>query len=156
MLMSTDLERYIKKAAIENGIAFRKEDPAMGFVTLLDTLLDDQRLAFSEHQKQLLVNHAEKMESVLLRASQDMRENTDRSVNAVAEYAKGLLPKVLTAGATEAAKAAKSELSGMLLEFNSAAASFQRTARASAAIVLASTVVILLAAAVLAVAALRT
>ncbi|MDR1613557.1 MAG: hypothetical protein LBT97_12365 [Planctomycetota bacterium] len=153
--MSNDLERYIKKAAIENGIAFRKEDPAMGFVTLLDTLLDDQRNAFSEHQKQLLVNLAEKMEDVLLRISQEQRENTERAVNAVAEYAKGILPKALTAGTNEAVKTAKAELSGLLLEFDSTVVAFKRRVRICTTIITASAAVVLLAAVVMAYAAMR-
>lgn len=47
-----------------------------------------------------------------------MNTNTKTSVNAVTEYAKGILPQIMTAGATEAVKAAKGELSGMIAEFS--------------------------------------
>lgn len=47
-----------------------------------------------------------------------MNANTKTSVNAVTEYAKGILPQVMTSGATEAVKAAKGEMEGMLVDMS--------------------------------------
>lgn len=137
----TDLDTIIKKAAVHNGVGLRKDDPVMVLVTIMNTLIDDMKETLPEQQKRLLVNFAEKVEDSLQRLNTDMKGNTERSVNAVTDYAKGILPKVMTSGAAEAVKAAKSELSTMLADFDTTVGAFKRTVLACTAAILLSALV---------------
>lgn len=139
--MSTDLDRVIREAAVKNGVGLRKDDPVMTLVTIMNTIIDDQKVGLSEQQKVLLVHFAEKVEESLSRINVDMKENAERSVNAAATYAKDMLPKVMTAGASEAVKAAKGELASMLHDFHCTVASFKQWTLTGMIVVSASAVV---------------
>lgn len=123
--MKTDLDTITKNVAVRNGAGLVKSDAVMQLVTVIDTIMENYTTQLTEHQKQLLVSFSEKIEESLLRVTNDMNANTKKSVNAVTEYAKGILPQVMTAGSTEAVKAAKGELAGMLIEFTMIMNSFK-------------------------------
>lgn len=123
--MKTDMDAIIKNVAVRNGAGLKKSDAVMQLVTVMDSIIESHTNQLAEHQKALLVSYAEKMEEALLRVTQDMNNSTKSSVNAVTEYAKGILPQIMTAGATEAVKAAKGELSTMLMEFSILLESFK-------------------------------
>lgn len=124
--MKTDMEAVIKNVAVRNGAAFVKNDAVMQLITVIDTIMDTYTTQLTEHQKTLLVSFSEKIEGGLLRVTNDMNANTKTSVDAVTEYAKGILPQVMTAGATEAVKAAKGELEEMLVGFSITITSFKQ------------------------------
>lgn len=128
--MKTDLDEVIKTVAVRNGAGLKKTDAVIQLVTVMDTIIDSHTRELAEQQKALLVGFAEKIEESLLRIDTDMKENTGRSVNAVTEYAKDILPKVMTAGATEAVKAAKGELTAMIYDFHNSVESFKRWTKA--------------------------
>ncbi len=123
--MKTDLDEVIKKVAVRNGGGLKKSDAVMQLVTVMDTIIESHTTQLAEQQKMLLVGFAEKIEEALLRITTDMKGSTEHSVSAVTGYAKGLLPKIMTTGATEAVKAAKEELSGMLVDFSILLGSFK-------------------------------
>ncbi len=124
--MKTDLDAVIRAVAVNNGAGLKKTDAVMQLVTVMDAIIESHTQQLAEQQKALLVGFAEKIEASLLRVNTDMKANTEHSVHAVTEYAKDILPKVMTAGATEAVKAAKSELSAMLLDFDCRVVPFRR------------------------------
>lgn len=124
--MKTNLDEVIKTVAVRNGAGLKKSDAVMQLVTVMDVIIENHTTQLAEHQKILLVGFAEKIEESLLSINTDMKDNTKQSVNAVTEYAKDILPKVMTAGATEAVKAAKGELATMLLEFHNTVESFKQ------------------------------
>ncbi len=124
--MKTDLNVIIKNVAVRNGAGFVKNDAVMQLVTVIDTIMENYTAQLTEHQKALLLSFSEKIEEGLLRVTTDTSANTKNSVNAVTEYAKGILPQVMTAGSTEAVKAAKGELEGMLRDFTASLDAFKR------------------------------
>ncbi len=123
--MKTDLDEVIKKVAVRNGGGLKKSDAVMQLVTVMDTIIESHTAQLAEQQKVLLIGFAGKVEEALLRITSDTKESTEHSVNAVTEYAKGILPKVMTTGAAEAVNAAKGELSGMLVDFSILLGSFK-------------------------------
>lgn len=110
----------------------------MQLVTVIDTIMENYTTQLTEHQKALLISFSEKIEEGLLRVTTDTNSNTKTSVNAVTEYAKSILPQVMTAGATEVVKAAKGELSGMIAEFSIMQASLKRMLKVCAIVIMAS------------------
>lgn len=136
--MKTDLNAIIKNVAVRNGAGFVKNDAVMQLVTVIDTIMENYTTQLTEHQKALLVSFSEKIEEGLLRVTTDMSANTKNSVNAVTEYAKGILPQVMTAGATEAVKAAKGEMDGMLIDFSITINSFKHMLKVCAIAMLVS------------------
>ncbi len=116
--MKTDLDAIIKKVAVRNGAGFVKTDAVMQLVTVMDAIMENHTAQLADQQNAMLASFREKLEDSLVRVTQDTNSSTRNSVNAVTEYAKGILPQVMTSGATEAVKAAKGELSGMLTEFS--------------------------------------
>lgn len=133
--MKTDMEAVIKNVAVRNGAAFVKNDAVMQLITVIDTIMENYTTQLTEHQKTLLMSFSEKIEEGLLRVTNDMNANTKTSVNAVTEYAKGILPQVMTAGATEAVKAAKGELEGMLTDFTTSLIMFKQWLKVCAIVV---------------------
>jgi hypothetical protein len=129
--MKTNLDEMIKTVAVRNGAGLKKSDAVMQLVTVMDTIIESHTTQLAEQQKALLVGFAEKIEESLFSINTDMRENTKQSVDAVTEYAKDILPKVMTAGATEAVKAAKGELAAMLLDFHNSVESFKQGIKVS-------------------------
>lgn len=123
--MKTDMDAIIKNVAVRNGAGLKKSDAVMQLVTVMDSIMESHTNQLAEHQKALLVSFSEKLEEALIRVTQDTNSSTKNSVNAVTEYAKGILPQVMTSGATEAVKAAKGELSGMLVDFSILLGSFK-------------------------------
>lgn len=124
--MKTDQSVIIKNVAVRNGAGLVKSDAVMQLVTVIDTIMENYTTQLTEHQKQLLTSLSEKIEEGLLRVTADTNASTKNSVNAVTEYAKGILPQVMTAGSAEAAKAARGELSGMLMEFTAVLNAFKQ------------------------------
>lgn len=136
--MKTDLDAIIKTVAVRNGAGLKKSDAVMQLVTVMDSILESHTNQIAEQQKALLTSFSEKLEESLLRVTQDTNTSTKSSVNAVTEYAKGILPQIMTAGATEAVKAAKSELSGMLMDFSIIINSFKHMLKVCAIAMLVS------------------
>lgn len=123
--MSTDLDAVIKEVAQKNGIGLRKDDPIMSLVTIMNRIIDDQKEGLTEQQKRLLVNFAEKLEESLQRVSGEVKGTTEKSLNAVVDYAKNLFPKIMASGANEVVQLSKGEMAKVMFGFNCELTSFK-------------------------------
>lgn len=123
--MKTDLDEIIKKVAVRNGAGLRKDDAVIQLVTVIDSIMENHTKQLAEKQQELLTVFAEKTEATLNRINAEMKENSVRSVNAAANYAKDMLPRVLTEGANEAVRVTKGELTSLLRDMNDLFRDFQ-------------------------------
>lgn len=125
--MKTDLDEIIKKVAVRNGAGLRKDDAVIQLVTVIDSIMENHTKQLAEKQQELLTSFAEKTETTLNRINADMKEHTERSVNATAKFALDMLPRILTDGTNAAVTVAKGELGMLVTELNESLVGLKKT-----------------------------
>ncbi|PHV39227.1 conjugal transfer protein TraM [Janthinobacterium sp. BJB304] len=145
--MGDQTEELLREIAAKHGIAVARDDPILVLQTINSRLMQDSARA----QQVQLDRFKEEMEELSRRWSTDAREKAERIVNAALAAAREAMAAAMLEGGQQAARAARQEIDGALLQL----ARPVRAAHAIAVLNVAASCLAMLAAAVASWAVLR-
>lgn len=110
--MGDQTEELLREIAAKHGIAVARDDPILVLQTINSRLMQDSARA----QQVQLDRFKEEMEELSRRWSTDAREKAERIVNASLAAAREAMAAAMQEGGQQAARAARQEIDGALLQ----------------------------------------
>jgi len=109
--MSDETDELIKEIAVKHGIAVSRDDPIMILQTINNRLLQDTERA----QQALLETYKEELEALSTRWSEDVKDKSQRIVNASLYASKNAMAESVQESAKAASTLLKNELESILI-----------------------------------------
>lgn len=109
--MSDETDELIKEIAVKHGIAVSRDDPIMILQTINNRLLQDTERA----QQALLETYKEELEALSMRWSEDVKDKSQRIVNASLSASKNAMAESVQESAKVATTLLKNELESVLI-----------------------------------------
>ncbi len=109
--MSDETDELIKEIAVKHGIAVSRDDPIMILQTINNRLLQDTERA----QQALLETYKEELEALSTRWSEDVKDKSQRIVNASLSASKNAMAESVQESAKAASTLLKNELESILI-----------------------------------------
>jgi hypothetical protein len=104
-------DELIKEIAVKHGIAVSRDDPIMILQTINNSLLQDTERA----QQALLETYKEELEALSMRWSEDVKDKSQRIVNASLSASKNAMAESVQESAKVASTLLKNELESVLI-----------------------------------------
>jgi len=109
--MSDETDELIKEIAVKHGIAVSRDDPIMILQTINNRLHQDTERA----QQALLETYKEELEALSTRWSEDVKDKSQRIVNASLYASKNAMAESVQESAKAASTLLKNELESILI-----------------------------------------